>query len=275
MALERLIQLTRRPRFIAVQEIGNADLCSLTLGAVLAARGYVAFQRHRIDDAGAKSTHDGAALLVRNDVSAQQWHWPEAERWSAHCESASARVTTSDGSFIVTSLYVHGTSDDTVGFDTLLQSLRPDQLLAGDFNAQLQGSCSGVIGQHYAARGRALERVIQEHGAMYPTPTGPTRCKRVVDAAGRKVLQLDDGTINDHIVVGSEVFSRAVSADVDAVVVPVEEWPSDHLPLAWSADIGLRGANNMKWCKRVEWHRVTPEHAAAFNAAVESFLRGV
>ena len=272
MALERLIQLTRRPRFIAVQEIGNADLCSLTLGAVLAARGYVAFQRHRIDDAGAKSTHDGAALLVRNDVSAQQWHWPEAERWSAHCESASARVTTSDGSFIVTSLYVHGTSDDTVGFDTLLQSLRPDQLLAGDFNAQLQGSCSGVIGQHYAARGRALERVIQEHGAMYPTPTGPTRCKRVVDAAGRKVLQLDDGTINDHIVVGSEVFSRAVSADVDAVVVPVEEWPSDHLPLAWSADIGLRGANNMKWCKRVEWHRVTPEHAAAFNAAVTRML---
>ena len=273
-AVSLLLKVARNPAFVGVQEIGDADFTEgSTLAATMRDHGYVAFQHHRRSkrDSAVASTHGGAALLVRAGIAAQPWTWPEADAWSAECESASVRVTTADGSFVVSSLYVHGGSEDTAGFERLMRSMRDDQVILGDLNAQMPGSRVGTIAPHFAERGKILERIIRDRGAMYPSPTGPTRY-----SATGGVLDPDSGTINDHIIVGCDVFSRVICADSEAVVLApdvglVSEdqtrhyWPSDHYPLVWSASLGLAGQNKLEWCKRIAWHRITDEHIAKYN----------
>jgi ribonuclease HI len=282
-ALERLIRELGYPLFIALQEIGNADFTgNSNVAAVLtnpaAKYQYAAFSTHRIEKDGSTSTYDGAALLVRSDVKAVPWTWSEAADWSEHCESASALVfdpqdPTSPG-FIVSSLYVHGASHDVAGFGKLLRSVRDNQMLLTDANAQLPGSRDGVIGTYFKERGELLDAFIVERGFMYPTPSGPTRVlgrRTITDDDGERIT-VDTGTINDHIVVGPEIFARLSSTDAESLVLSGDAWPSDHLPLVWSAEIGGAGSNDVKRFSRVAWHRVTDAQRQRFNARFTTLI---
>ena len=270
-AIERLIQEAGRPAFIALQEAANVSLENSNFAAVLRRHGYAGYVRHRNNDPAC--THGGAALLVRSERGAtvEPYVWAEADAWSAECETVSVRVTMPDGAFIVSSVYVHGSSADAAGFEALLASARSDQVLLGDMNAQLPGSrAGGDIAGHFKTRGLALSHFIERTGAMYPTPAGPTRLATEVDPATQRRVFTGDGTINDHIVVGCDVFARIIESEPESLVLPPQSWPSDHLPLVWSASIGLAGANDMRWCKRVAWHRVTEAHTLRFNRVFRS-----
>ena len=123
-AIERLIKDCRRPAFIALQEVGKASADASELAGACVQHKYVAFVTHRQEDTAG---HGGAALLVRDDIAAQQWEWKEADAWHKECESVSVRVTPRFGPpFIVTSWYVHGGSKDTDGFRRVLFSARSD-----------------------------------------------------------------------------------------------------------------------------------------------------
>ena len=278
-AIERLIIECQRPAFVALQEIGKLSAEVSSLAAVCRERGYALFVQER---AGKNSkAHGGAALLVRTDIAAQSWSWREAEAWSDECEVVSVRVAPCRGPpFIVSSWYVHGASDDADGFRRVLFSARDDQIILGDLNAQLPGSRSGdvVIAQPFAERGRHLAEFICERSCMYPTPSGPTRRSRAEvqgdDGATRKV-RLDDGSINDHVVVGSSVFEHIEEAATDAVVLSNGDWPSDHEPLVWSARIGLAdiaASSRRTWCRVLQWHKITDEHRRKFNVCVRRRL---
>jgi hypothetical protein len=207
-AIEELIREAGHPAFIALQEIGDARIDNSTLAAVLLRHDYVGFARHRADENS--RGHGGVALLVRKEICAQPHVWAEADAWSTECEAVSVRVTPHDAPpFVVTSWYVHGASTDVAGFNRVLNSARDDQVILGDLNAQLPGSRRGgsVIAHNFAQRGIHLDNFIRERGWMYPTPTGPTRRARTVSDG--KTVQVDgEGTINDHILVGCDVFDH-------------------------------------------------------------------
>ena len=268
-AIERLIEDCRRPAFIALQEIGKASFTMSNLAAMCVRRKYVAFEKHR---AGQNSkSHGGVALLVRDDIAAQPWRWEEAEAWDAECEVVSVRVSPRCGpSFIVSSWYVHGGSDDAEGFRRVLFSARSDQILLGDLNAQLPGSRGSdvTIAQSFRQRGEHLADFIVANHCMLPTPSGPTRRERVTGNDGKKV-RLPHGTINDHVVVGSDVGERIEEAAPDAIVLHDGDWPSDHEPLVWSARVGLVAElAPRKWCRVLQWHKITDEHRRKFNEFV-------
>ena len=270
-ALEHLIVSTGKPAFIAIQEVGGADLSENSeLAAVIARYGYAVYQRHRNNDA--TDTHNGAALLVRNDISAAEYEWKEATAWSSHCEAVSVQVFTPSGSFIVTSIYIHGGSTDTNGFARLLLSVRDDQVLLGDLNAHLPGSPHASTPSFATTRGRAVEAFIRDRGAMYPTPDGPTRGTPVKAADGS--IELQGGSAIDYIIVGAAVFDRVVNAEPESTVLsPDSLWPSDHMPVVWSANIGLAGSNKLDWCARIAWHRVAERHITHFNKVFAAQLR--
>ena len=266
VAIERLIIECGYPMVIAIQEIGDADFgANSTLAAVLAKHHYVPFHRYRNNDSS--NTHGGTALLVRDNVSAEPYMWPQAEKWSAECETVSIVVHHPGGDFIISSVYVHGGSQDVDGFRRLMASVRDDQIVLGDLNAQLPGSRVGPIAEHFKQRGIVLEQHIRDRNVMYPTPTGPTRItSECVDIVDGEQVTVQLGSINDHILVGQQVFARLAHAESESLVLPRDYWPSDHLPLIWSAEIAFRGDNKLNWCHRVAWHSVTDEHKARYEA---------
>lgn len=287
LALEQLIELTRRPAFIALEEIGNATFTDSTLGRVCVDNRYASFVKH----SSKSPTHGGVALLVRDDISAAEWKWSAADEWSAECESISVMVTPLESvaqPFIVTALYVHGASNDVAGFRRVLFSARDDQVILADLNAQLPGSRADgkPIQGPFAQRGVVLDEFICERNWIAPTPTGPTRVLGC-DSNGCYV-----GTVNDHILVGCQVFEHVADADGDSMPIDGLEteqwqqhasgnkarvlgeglWPSDHRPLAWSASIGISRVVTPTWTRRVAWHRVTQTHIDLFNTLVVTRL---
>ena len=106
---------------------------------------------------------------------------------------------------------------------------------------------------------------------MYPTPTGPTRPKRR-EIDGVPTLVEDEGSINDHIIVGADVFKHITHSEPDAIVVR-GNWGSDHLPLAWSASLGLKRAVEHTWCRRPDFQRAKQHHIDKFNAAIRKRLQ--
>ena len=271
-ALERLLDFVKGAAFVALQETGSVDFATgSTVASTVASAGFVAFQCVRVGDA-TQRTCGGAVLLVRSDIQARPYEWAEASAWSSECEAASVVFDLpGGGEMIVSSVYVHATSTDLDGFQTLINSVRDNQLVLGDLNAQLPGT-RDAISWMYGRRGDALLRFIERRGAMYPTPSGPTRLARSTAEDGRSLLEAT-GTINDHVVVGREIFMRAVRADTESMVLDLGANPSDHLPLAWSASLGIGRAQTRRWCHRVSWHRVTDEHARAFNRCFARTLR--
>jgi hypothetical protein len=267
-ALERLIVATEEPMFLALQEIGDASFEMTTLAAVTAKYKYAAFCSRR---AFGSKTAGGAALLVKSDVPAQPCAWPEADAWD-ECEVASVSVQPADGSppFTVTSWYVHGGSEDTRGFEKVLNSAGTNRVILGDLNAQMSSENDKRIGTHFARRGEHLAEYIEATGAMYPAPSGPTRyATKKVDG---KVVKLDEGTVNDHIVVGADVYSRICAAECESLVLE-GDWGSDHEPLVWSAAIGIVGPVRHEWCRQVAWHRIEAVHVARFNECVRARLK--
>ena len=289
-ALEQLIKLAERPTFIALQECGNCDLAgNSTAAASIRDLGYAAFQAFR--DGDRSNVHGGAALLVRHDqgLLVRPHRWAAAEEWRhapagggppvSQCETVSVVVTLpTDGSeFIVTSLYVHGSSADAAGFARVIATLRDDQVLCGDLNAQLPGSKRGGSGiaELFKLRGEALLDVIQDLNAMYPTPTGPTRpVVSVDDETEMRTVDFTLGTINDHIVVGADVFRRVRAGEMESLVLTDRAWPSDHLPLVWSASLGLRTQPaDHSWARTTDWRRVEPPHRVDYNRAFRNAMR--
>ena len=262
---ERLLEATGFPAFVGLQETGAAKFELSTTAAVLNSNRrhkYVPFVQQR---AGG-STHGGAALLVRSDMPAEPCDWPEATRWSSECEAVSVRVHPRNGAppFTVSSLYVRGGSTDVEGFRTLLRSVRDDQILLGDFNAQLPGSPGASLALHARQRGQVLQEFIESRGAMCPTPTGPTHYKTTRDADGR-LTRRDDGTFLDYIIVGGGVAAQIISSECDATVLGDVDWGSDHQPVVWSAALGTAGAQTTDWCRRVAWHRIDKDHREHFG----------
>ena len=269
-ALEDLIKRTDAA-LIALQEIGDTNEELSHLAALCRRIKYVPFTtRRRVN-----SSHGGTAVLVRADLQGALASWPAAEAWHAECEVTAVRILPTDGSasFVFASMYVHGASTDTAGFRRVLNTCPPDFILAGDLNAQMAGSTKNEIAHHFAARGNALCDFIDATGAMYPTPCGPTRPRRELVAG--KWVHLDSGTVNDHFVIGHDVLGCILHADMESQTLP-GAWPSDHLPLIWSAVIGGLGKRDQSradWCAHVRWHAATAADRQRYNERVRELLK--
>ena len=263
VALEHVMNDGENPDFIGLQEIGGCSFTESTMAGLLQRRKYNVFFLRRADNPNA----GGVALLVRNHIHVEPYEWAAAVAFIAEGETVSVRVFPADNSapFIVTSLYVHGSSTDTDGFRTLIRSMRPDQVLLTDANAQMPGSRPGaIIAAAYKERGIALRDFIIDSGAMYPTPAGPTRRQKVtLDGV---TTYLETGTYNDHIVVGSDVAQRLASCDPESVPM-YDIGCSDHSPLIWAAVFGatVGGAAAGRTGSYIAWHKVTTEHTEEYN----------
>ena len=264
-----------KPLLFAVQEIGNASMENSTIAGLLAKYKYAGFARHRAagrrkqDGTEDESTHGGAALFAHSSVQVAAYKWAEADEWSDECESVSVTVTPINGAppFIFSSLYVHGGSKDVDGFRTVMLSMRDDQIVAGDLNGQLPGSRAGP----FAQRGKIIDQVIRERNMVYPTPNGPTRRTTQVLEDGR-IMKLDTGTINDHIIIGAAVAAHLESPDSESIVLH-GHYTSDHDPLLWSAHIGLVRHQRVYWRPQPAWHRVQPEQQQRYNTQFQHLLQ--
>ncbi len=265
-ALERLIVDCERPEFIAILEIGHGRFEDSTVAGVL--------QRHRYRHFACRTTsrdptHGGAALLVREDIDVEPWLWQQAADWNAECEAVSVRVLARGDrpAFVVSALYVRGSSTDTEGFARVINSAPDNQVLLTDANAQLPGSRPGaVIAADFKKRGEMLRDFIINRGAFYPAAAGPTRRKRITTAEGLAAYDPEDGTVNDHVVVGPAVVEFMASVDGESIPL-YHIGGSDHAPLVWATELGAvaGAASNQNRQRYVAWHKVTDIHRAEFN----------
>jgi ribonuclease HI len=215
----------------------------------------------------ANPSHGGVALLIHKLVSAELDSWPEAEAWSSESEVVTVKITPQVGDpFRVSSWYVHGASEDTDGFARVLATRPDDMILLGDLNARIANVGRTTSACHATVRGDHLAEHLHVTGAMYPTPSGPTRPDTAQTADGGKVF-LDSGTVIDHIVVPQMIMRNAIAADMDATVLAGEHWPSDHRPLLWQVELrdALAPESQQKWCRLVNWVRILPTHRISFN----------
>ena len=272
-ALERLLLDCELPEFVALQEIGECHFENSTVAGVLQQHGYNCHFHRRQSNPKC----GGAALLVRNTVNVEQCDWKEATAWPNECEAVSVRAFPPNGGapFVVTSLYIHGTSSDTAGFRRLIFSAPADQVLLTDANAQMPGSRpDGRIAPAYKERGQALRDSIIDRGAWYPTPAGPTRRDKV--KSGDKSEFLDTGTYNDHVVVGPAVVARLASFDEESIPL-YDIGCSDHAPLVWAGELGgVSSAPADRDGHRITaWHRITDQHRAEFNRVFRKTLEPI
>ena len=140
----------------------------------------------------------------------------------------------------------------------------------------MAGSTKNDIAHHFAARGNALCDSIDATGAtgaMYPTPSGPTRPRRELVAG--KWVHLDSGTVNDHFVIGHDVLGCILRADMESETLP-GAWPSDHLPLIWSAVIGGIGKRDRaRTCAGTRRYAAVQPPAPRPRLARRDCLRGL
>ena len=120
-------------------------------------------------------------------------------------------------------------------------------------------------------RGIHLQDFILQRNWMYPTPTGPTRYAVNVSPNGTRE-RANDGTINDHILVGSDVFAHIREADTEAQVLS-GVWGSDHEPLAWCASLGIARQTTRDWCRKIAWHLITDAHRERFNVVFGDIIK--
>lgn len=265
-ALESLIKRTSAA-FIALQETGSEIFAQSTSAGVVTCHGYVPF----VDQRKNQSSHGGCALLVRIGIAAQRYTWQAAENWS-DCEHAAVEVALPEGrgTLVVCSLYVSGGSDDIEGFTKLINAMPDNMIVLGDLNAQMpdhDGSVSDITRQ----RGIALQTAVEHKFMMIPTASAPTRPSRQQNGP---VVEVDymSGSIIDHIVVGNAAIDMLISCDNTAVVI-CDPTPSDHLPLVWTAALGLPfEKRSVQGQRRINWARITGADIEKYNIALRQLL---
>ncbi len=275
--IERLIRDFHLPPFVALQETGSVETTDSALAGMAQKLGYNVLSKRRSRDEHDREHHyGGVVLLVNNELTAEPYTWPEADEWAAECETVSVKVFRPGGqSFIVSSVYVGGTSKDVEGFDRLLRSARDNQVILGDLNAQLPEQQPGVfISPAHQLRGEKLNAFIIERGWFVPRATAVTRPATRAAEDGRKV-RLAVGSTYDHILVGRDVVACAVHSEATAYVCDECEWPSDHIPITWGAELGLHASNAsaQTWRRAVAWHRVEARHKVLFNNRIQRLVR--
>ena len=273
--IERLIRDLDFPSFIALQETADVETSISEIRAI-GQLGYNILSKKRNRDSCSKAAkHGGAMLLVHKSVTANEYVWPEADAWSAGCETISAVVSPPNGGdkFIVSSVYVAGRGTDAESFGRLLDSAKDNQIILGDLNAQLPGPAAGVsVGTAYRKRGELLERFLADRGWFAPTPTGSSR-----PATGRtpdgRTERLAAGTNYDHILVGCDVLAQIPNSEPEAYVFD-GAWPSDHNPMTWGAEMSIHGPADgaRSWMRGIAWHDVLPHHRERFNVRFRAIV---
>ncbi len=77
------------------------------------------------------------------------------------------------------------------------------------------------------------------------------------------------------LLVGGGVAAHISGSEPEAFVCD-GSWPSDHLPLAWSADMAIRAVSARQresWQRGIAWHDVLPHHVRQFNSCFQNQLR--
>ena len=280
-AIERLMQ--HHVSIIALQEIGGAATAeNSTLSALCKRLNYTPYIVHRRHEAPAPaapaagaqpSSHGGVALLVAAGITAKLHKWTAAADWP-DCDAVCIEITPTNGAppFLVSSLYVRGSSTDVVGFRNVLFSSQTDNMIiATDANAEPARLADGKrnTGGFTARRGAVLDDFVEQRDAFCPTPTAPTRPKRIQenDTCQRDVIT---GSYIDHIIVGADVANHITSSDLDAVVL--EDFPSDHRPLVWSGSLGIKADSSRPWHRRVAWDRITAKDTLRFNEGARRYM---
>ena len=277
--LEMLLRELRSPTFVALSETADVDVTDTELNGMAERLGYVILGQQRRRPGARAHEHGGVLLLVSKGLVAERYTWPEAAAWSNDCECVSAMIHPANGAppFIVSSLYVSDGSTDVAGFGRLLDSALGNQIIMGDLNSQLPDVSPGIaVRQAHLQRGELLAAMLADvdRGWFAPTPTGVTRPATEKTRDG-KVERLATGTNYDHILVGGGVAAHISASEPEAFVCE-GSWPSDHLPLAWSADMAVRAVparQRESWQRGIAWHDVLPHHVRQFNSCFQNQLR--
>lgn len=293
--LERLLQDTGFPSFVALQEIGSVfaepdskraakPVRDDTVRSFLENLGYVIYHCERRRD----TSNGGTALLVKNTIPHRQvsdWKVADDLFAAGQLEYNAVEFFLPGGTqcFRVCSYYI-SVDATPEAFGRFWRDTPSNQISLGDSNATIPGIGQFSADPRWARRGVVLQRCIEDCGLVCIPLSGPTSFgPKKKDGDDRMFYDFASGFNNDHIIVAQSFFDCLAAAESEATVLcefddedcDVEDprcaWSSDHFPFCWSVTfrpsmtLGTTATPATKWFPAIRWREIEQRHKEEFN----------